>query len=195
MTDKGRQKWDKENSTYMRVLVMANGNELVGYSKCISMEERRDKVDLLTNWIIRDFETGYLDRNTKDPRITVLNRADWYRQVSKNPLQRDLMFTMYYDVMEWHDTKYAENKKLAQFFLRYYSLVRKNASATTIRNSLYVNSRAPRVDPLSTERPRFPALEDLNFYIVRLQNEGRYTSEQINHFYRSYKEKFFSHHF
>lgn len=188
--DKDR-KWDKENSTYMRVLVMQNGIELTGYSKSIGMEEKRDKVDVLTNWIVRDFEAGYLNKNNTDPRITLLRCADWYKQVSKNPLKHELMFTMYYDTMEWHNTRYASDKKLTVFLQKYFKLVRTNPTPTTVRDQLYVKTRAEKLDPLSTEKPRFLSIEDLNFYMNRLQNEARYTPDQINHFYNSYKQKYF----
>ncbi|MEK9157716.1 MAG: hypothetical protein AAB638_00855 [Patescibacteria group bacterium] len=185
------RKWDKENSTYFRVLALQNGKELTGYSKMIGMEEKRDKTDVLTNWIVRDFEGGYLDKNTSNPKITPLRCADWYKQVSRGPLQHELMFTMYYDTMEWHNTKYAENKNLVSFLKKFYDLVRKGVTATTIRNNLYVTARAEKLDPLSVDKPRFMSIEDLNFYLSRLQNEARYTPEQISHFYRTYKEKYF----
>src|ERR1041385_2015339 len=154
MKDK-TQKWDKENSTYCRVLVMENGRELTGYSKQIAMEEKRDKTDLLTNWIVRDFEGGYLDKNTTNPKITRLKCADWYKRISKDPLQHELMFTMYYDTMEWHNTKYSEDKKLVDFLRKFYWLVRKNPTAGTVKKSLYVFTRAEKTNPLSIERPRF----------------------------------------
>ncbi|MBS1489710.1 MAG: hypothetical protein JSS93_04220 [Bacteroidetes bacterium] len=191
MNDKIR-KWDKENSTYCRVLVMENGRELVGYSKKIGMEEKQDKTDVLTNWIVRDFEAGYLDKNTVNPKITRLKCADWYKRITKNPLEYELMFTLYYDTMEWHKTMYAEDKRLVEFLKKFYWLVRKNPTATTVRNSLYVTTRAEKTDPLSIERPRFMSIEDLNFYLSKLQNDGRFTPEQINHFYISYKEKYFT---
>ena len=191
MNDKIR-KWDKENSTYYRVLVMDNGRDLVGYSKKIGMEEKEDKTDVLTNWIVRDFEGGYLDKNTVNPKITRLKCADWYKRITKNPLEHELMFTLYYDTMEWHNTKYAEDKKLVEFLRKFYWLVRKNPTATTVRNSLYVSTRATKTNPLSTERPRFMSIEDLNFYLAKLQNDGRFSPDQINHFYTNYKEKYFT---
>jgi hypothetical protein len=61
-----------------------------------------------------------------------------------------------------------------------------------VRDNLYVSKRAEKLDPLSVEQPRFMSLEDLNFYVHRLQGEGRYTTEQISHFNTSYKNKYFS---
>jgi hypothetical protein len=186
------RKWDKENSTYFRVLVLQNGRDLTGYSKQIGMEEKRDKTDVLTNWIVRDFESGYLDPQTKNPKITPLRHADWYKQVSKNPLSHELMFTMYYDTMEWHNTKYADNKRLVEFLKKFYSMVRKpDITPTTLRDTLYVTKRAEKLDPLSIDKPRFMSIEDLNFYLNRLQGEARYSSEAIMHFYTSYKAKYF----
>ncbi|MCZ8020202.1 MAG: hypothetical protein O9302_03225 [Cyclobacteriaceae bacterium] len=187
-TDKFR-KWDKANSTFMRVLILRNGIELTGYSKKIGMEEKRDKTDVLTNWIIRDFEQGYLNKNNTDPRITELNYSDWYHRKTSSDFE--LMFTLYYDTVEWHNIKYAENKKLVEFLNRFFYLSKKNATANTLRDQLYVVKRAERLDPLSVDKPRFLSLEDLNFYLNRLQNEDRFTADQLQHFYTSYKQKYF----
>jgi hypothetical protein len=189
MTNKQFRKWDKANSTFMRVLIMQNGIELTGYSKKIGMEEKRDKTDVLTNWIIRDFEQGYLNKNNLDPRITALKYSDWYHR--KSVTEFELMFSLYYDTVEWHDIKYAKNKKLVDFLNRFCYLSKHNATANTIRDQLYVTKRAERLDPLSTEKPRFLSLEDLNFYMNRLQSEERFTNDQLQHFYTSYKQKYF----
>ena len=61
-----------------RVIYLQNGYTLTGYSKKVGQNERRDKVDLLTNWILRDLLNGYLDKATTNPKITPIERIEYY---------------------------------------------------------------------------------------------------------------------
>ncbi len=70
--------WDRAHSTFLRIIYLMNGYTLVGYSKKVGRNEKQDKIDLLTNWILRDLKNGYLDRATTNPKITPLDRIEYY---------------------------------------------------------------------------------------------------------------------
>jgi hypothetical protein len=188
---RAEKKWDKHNSTYFRVIRLQNGIELTGYSKKIGMEERRDKIELLINWIIRDFEAGYLDKNTTDPRITPTNYLEYYRIVNYSAKEYEHVFTLDYYAPQWSSSKFMADKRLTSFMVRFYSMMRSNSTPTAIRSALYITTRAEKLDPLDYSKPRFLSREDVQFFAVKLRAEGKYTIEQIDHFMREYINKYF----
>jgi hypothetical protein len=182
--------WDKKNSTFMRWMYFQNGNRFPGYSKKYGQTERRDKTDLITNWILRDLSGGYLDKHTTDPKITPLDFSDWYKQISPN--QWEPMFRLDYTCPQWYNTKYMEDRKLVAFLTNFYTMLRNGKSVSYIINALQVKTRAERLDPLGYDTPRFISIDDLNIYTHKLKAEGKYSNEQINHFYQNYKQKYFT---
>jgi hypothetical protein len=180
--------WDKINSTFIRIIYLKNGYTLTGYSKKVGRNERRDKIDLLTNWILRDFKNGYLDRSTDNPRITPLDRIEYAMQLNG---KIDPIVNLYYDYPDWVGIKWMSNKKFQSFITRFYDMVLKQVTPSEIVNRLEVRTRAPRFDPLDTSIPRFTSMRDLNSCVSRLKSDGDFPDEAINNFYRSYKEKYF----
>jgi len=180
--------WDKAHSTFIRIIYLQNGYTLTGYSKKVGRNERRDKVDLLTNWILRDFRNGYLDKNTTNNKITPIDRIEYY---TKRGESIDPIFNLYYDFPEWINTKWLENKKLVSFINRFYSLLRKGNNPSAIVNELEVRTRAPKQDPLDVSVRRFSSMIDLNTYIIHLRSASDIPTEAINHFYNKYKETHF----
>lgn len=180
--------WDKAHSTYMRVIYLQNGYTFTGYSKKVGRNERKDKVDLLTNWILRDLKAGYLDKRTTNPKITPIDRIEYFLKQSES---YEPILNLYYDFPEWVNTKWMENKKFYVFINRFYEMVRNQASVTTIANALEVRTRAQQQDPLDISIPRFSSMPDLNAYIHRLKTHTDLSGEAVDNFYRKYKEKYF----
>lgn len=179
--------WDKAHSTYMRIIYLKNGYTFTGYSKKVGRNERRDKVDLLTNWILRDLKAGYLDKHTTNPKITPVDRIEYFL---KRGDAHEPVVNLYYDFPEWINSKWMDNKKFFAFVNRFYSMLRSQASPTTIANALEIRTRAAAQDPLDISTPRFASMPDLNAYIYRLRNETDLSSEAVDNFYRKYKEKY-----
>jgi hypothetical protein len=181
--------WDRAHSTFVRVIYLQNGYTLTGYSKKVGRNERRDKIDLLTNWILRDLKNGYLDKLTKNPKITPTDRIEYYfkRGDSLEPI-----VNLYYEFPEWIDMKWTEQRKLVSFINRFYALVRKGVSPSAISNELEIRTRAPKQDPLDISIKRFISMIDLNAYVLRLRNESDLPKEAVDNFYSKYKEKHLS---
>lgn len=181
--------WDKANSTYMRVIYLKNGYTLMGYSKKCFRNERKDKIDLLTNWILRDLKSGYLNEKTARPGITPTERIEYflYRNQSYEPV-----ISLYYSFPEWTNTRWMDQKKFFVFIHRFYDMLRKNVSVPEIVNALEVRTRAQSQDLLDYSRPRFSTIPDLNAYIKKLKEDSDLSDEAIEHFYREYKQKYFN---
>ncbi|MBX2943590.1 MAG: hypothetical protein KF860_14725 [Cyclobacteriaceae bacterium] len=180
--------WDKAHSTYMRIIYLENGYTLTGYSKKVGRNERRDKVDLLTNWILRDLKAGYLDKNTTNPKITRVDRIEYFLRKGDS---YEPIINLYYEFPEWSNVKWMEYKKFYSFINRFYWMIRNQSTVTTIANALEVRTRAPKQDPLDISRPRFASLIDLNAYVHRLKSDSDLPSEAIENFYRKYTSKYF----
>jgi hypothetical protein len=180
--------WDKANSTYMRVIYLSNGISLVGYSKKYQLNERIDKVELLQNWILRDYKGGYLDRKTTDPKITPLDRIEYF--IKHNETYYPVI-NLYYDFPEWVNQKWMDNRKFFYFIKRFYEMIRQGHAPSAIINALEVRTRASAKDPFDLTSMRFPFMPDLNAYVHRLRLEGKYPEEAIENFYRKYIEKYF----
>lgn len=180
--------WDRENSTFVRTIYLTNGYTLTGYSKKVGRNERHDKIDLLTNWILRDLKNGYLDKETTR-KITPLDRIEYYRRNGDN---LDPIINLYYECPDWINTKWLDNKKLVSFINRLYSLMRKGLNAGAISNELEVRTRAPKQDPFDLSQKRFINMIDLNAYVLRLRNQSDLPNEAVDNFYRKYKEKYFT---
>ncbi|NOS92999.1 MAG: hypothetical protein HOP30_13830 [Cyclobacteriaceae bacterium] len=180
--------WDRENSTFVRTIYLTNGYTLTGYSKKVGRNERHDKIDLLTNWILRDLKNGYLDKETTR-KITPLDRIEYYRRNGDN---LDPIINLYYECPDWINTKWLDNKKLVSFINRLYSLMRKGLNAGAISNELEVRTRAPKQDPFDLSKKRFINMIDLNAYVLRLRNQSDLPNEAVDNFYRKYKEKYFT---
>jgi len=181
--------WDKSNSTYMRIIYLKNGYTLTGYSKKVGRNERQDKVDLLTNWMLRDLKSGYLDIKTTNPKITPVDRVEYF--IMKNQAY-ERVINLCYDFPEWVNIKWLEQKKFSSFIHRLYDMLRRNMSVTTITNALEVRTRAQNNDPLDISNRRFTTMPDLNAFIKKLKNESDLQDEAIEHFYRTYNEKYFT---
>jgi hypothetical protein len=109
--------WDKANSTYMRIIYLSNGVNLTGYSKKYMQNERRDKIDLLTNWMLRDFKNGYLDKRTSNQKITTLDHIEYF--IKQNDSYHPII-NLYYDFPEWINHKWMDQKKFFYFIKRFY---------------------------------------------------------------------------
>ena len=180
--------WDKTNSTYMRNIYLTNGYVFTGYSKKYRNNERRDKTDLLTNWILRDLKNGYLDKNSTNPKITEVDRIEYFKKTGTEYVP---VINLYYDFAEWPNQVWMDNRKFFAFIHKLYDMLRRGIPIPTIINTLEVRTRAPRVDPFFLDTPRFATLNDLNAYVFRLRQEGKFEKEEIENFYRKYLEKYF----
>lgn len=180
--------WDKANSTYMRVIYLQNGYTLTGYSKKVGRNERQDKTDLLTNWVLRDLKSGYLDQQTTNPKITPLDRIEYYW---KNNDSYSPIVNLYYSFPEWTNTQWTQNKKFFSFINRFYGMLRNGASVSQIANALEIRTRSRGIDPLDISTPRFASISDLNAYVHLLGSKSDLSQEVIQDFYNKYKGKYF----
>jgi len=181
--------WDKAHSTFMRVIYLRNGYTLTGYSKKVGRNERRDKIDLLTNWILRDLKNGYLDKSPSNTKITPLDRVEYF--LAKGNAYEPVL-NLYYDFPEWPNPSWMENRKLLTFINRFYGLIRKGLNPTAISNELEIRTRAPKHDPLDFSIRRFASMIDLNAYVVRLKTDSDLPADAVDNFYRRYKEIHFN---
>lgn len=179
--------WDKANSTYMRLIILENGVTLTGYSKKVGRNERKDKIDMLTNWILRDYKSGYLNSKTTNGRITTLDKIDYYQKVYN---EYEPVITLTYTHPEWINTRWMENKKFYVFIQRLYDFIYKNKDESFIINSLEVRTRSYTNDPLDLSVFRFASIRDLNAFTDRLKKQQDYPNEAIAHFYREYLNKY-----
>jgi hypothetical protein len=181
--------WDKANSTFMRLIVLLNGVTLTGYSKKVARNERNDKIDLLTNWILRDFKNGYLNRRTKNEKITQLDYIDYYKKTDND---YEPIIKLTYTHPEWLNPQWMENRKLYVFINRFYDFIEKGKDESFIINALEVKSRTAPQDPFNISFVRFTSIRDLNAYVDKLKNQNDLSMEAIEHFYRAYCAKHFS---
>jgi hypothetical protein len=180
--------WDREGSTYVRIITFTDGKQLTGYSKKIGNNERRNPVDGLTNWILRDYIGGYLDARSDKAIANPTSRIDYYLNQTQ-----DRIISLTYAAPDWTQ-KAAENKKLFNWINRFYAMIRAGKPSSEIENFLMVRTRERNRDELDYSVQRFFTLSDLNFYFNLLLEQKRYTAEAIHHFYREYKLKWFSTH-
>lgn len=179
--------WDKANSTFMRLIVLSNGVTLTGYSKKVARNERNDKTDLLTNWILRDYKNGYLNMRTNNEKITQLNYIDYFKKID-NDFEPIIKLT--YTHPEWLSPTWMENRKLYVFINRFYDLILKGKDESFIINALEVRSRTSLQDPFNLSFFRFTSIRDLNAYVNKLKNQNDLSMEAIEHFYREYTKKY-----
>lgn len=179
--------WDKVNSTYMRNIYLVNGYVFTGYSKKYKNNERKDKIDLLTNWILRDLKNGYLDEHTQNPKITETNRIEYFEKKGSDYIH---IITLYYQFAYWENQSWMDNHKFSAFIARFYDMIEKKIPVAAIVNALEIRTRAPKADPFSIEHPRFLKVKDLNAYVLQLRREGKYPMEEIENFYRKYLNKY-----
>lgn len=186
-TIKNNPVWDKANSTYMRLINLENGVTLTGYSKKVGRNERKDKIDLLTNWILRDFKSGYLNKRTTNGKITTLDKIDYYSKIHN---QYEPVITLTYNHPEWVNPKWMEIRKFYVFIQRFYDFIYSNRDESFIINALEVRTRTHAIDPLDLSVFRFATVRDLNSFTDRLKQQQEFPQEAIEHFYREYLNKY-----
>lgn len=183
--------WDKVYSTYKRTLYLINGRELTGYSKQIGKQERNDKIDLLTNWIIRDYEGGYLNDQSRDLRKSKLKEAIWWRIKDASKNEFEPIFTLKYNNVIWHSVIFYNNEVLRRRIERFYHLVRYGAPTEEFRRTLYVSGRGARTpEPLSLEWKKWPTRQELLAHLGSKEIQDFYGENEIQAFYQSYIEKY-----
>ncbi len=178
--------WDRQGSTYVRIISFADGKEMTGYSKKINFTERRNPVDALTNFILRDYMGGYLDAKSEKALANPTIRIDYYLNRTQ-----ERIVSLTYVTPDWTQ-KGAENKKLLNWVNRFYAMIRSGKSPAEIEDALMVRTRERNRDELDTSYQRFFTLTDLNYYFNMLLDQKKYPEEAVHHFYRSYKEKYFN---
>lgn len=181
--------WDRKESTFVRSIHLETGVSLTGYSKKVGRNERRDKTDLLTNWILRDYKNGYLDRKTTRS-IDRLDRIEYYKKIDND---YELVIILHYTFADWGRSRWITNKKFFSFINRFYSMIEMGRSISEIVNALEVRTKASPQDPLDISVCRFPTMRDLNAYVVYLKTETDIPHDAIDSFYEKYKQKYFNH--
>lgn len=181
--------WDKTGSTYKQIIVFSSGKVLVGFSKRMGFHERNDKIDLLTNWILRMYRDGYLEKNNQNK--TDIDRIEYYINFRGQHLMN-----LYYKYPEYMlDDLIIENeyKKLVIFLKKFYDMIDKGIQADEIYRKLYTKNRSSSAthDHLSLDKKRFDTLEHLRRYANDLKLERIRPPGEVDHFVIKYCEKFF----
>lgn len=192
MTDKANKfnktlLWDKENSTFIqRIVLHQSRKEFFGYSKKIAFEEKNDKDAVLINWIIRMYETGYLDeKSTQRDKIEYI---EYFRNDKPDPT---FIVRLYYRYPEWNPA-FLNNKRLVHFINKFYSMIEQGVGVAYIKKSLYINSRSKASDPLDLSVHRFSNERHLANFCADILNKQLRPEGEIQHFFHQYKQKYFS---
>lgn len=183
-----KAQWDKDNSTFYRNILLMGKPLLVGYSKKMGMHERNDKMAVLINWIIRDYESGYLD--PKNNRVDRIEKVEYFEKSNDRHL-----FNLHYSYPEYVDPYLLEDdefKPVVDFLNKFYTLIKQGVATYEIRQKLYIKGRSrPKEDPLDVSKRRFAQFEDLRNYVADLLLAGRVTPKQAEDFVVRYSEKWF----
>lgn len=185
-----RDNWDPLNSTFGRIIYFQGGKKLTGYSKKAKFPEPRDKIGMLTNWILRDYYHGYLDRNN-----TTKSQIEFTEIYHLPPNRTDppVMIRLYYDFPEYGYNYLGWDKELDQWINRFYKLIEEGRSREDIFQALIKNLRGNKQyeDPLRLECGRFKSPGDLSKYCLYLMENNIRTKGEVEQFYKTMLEKCF----
>ncbi|MEP0366866.1 MAG: hypothetical protein ABJN36_11395 [Cyclobacteriaceae bacterium] len=182
--------WDKIGSTYKQIIVFTSGKALVGFSKKIGFHERNDKIDLLTNWILRMYRDGYL--NMKNPTRTEIDRIEYYNNLNGQHLM-NLRYEYPEVLCDDINLNNEYYKKLRVFINKFYDKVGTGVADHEIYRQLYVKTRKGKItnDLISIDQKRFENKDQLNLYARDLINIRKMPFGEVEHFVRKYCQKHF----
>lgn len=183
-----KSKWDPLHSTFAQRILFSNGNELTGYSKRMNFAEKKDKLGVICNMILRDYRYGYLDEQNraKDP----IEYIEFYHlEISRMDPPR--MVRLYYNFFEF-DFNYVNWKDghFAHWLEKFYKMIEEKRSIDAMWNALYFKPRrTANEDPLSLNKV-FTNAGHLANYCVWLIEKNIRPKGEVEHFYKKYMEKF-----
>ncbi len=202
---------DPFKSTFKRITYLKNGYTFVGYSKAKDLKyfdkdsnewitkeksEKKDKIGLICNWILREYKNGYLQIN--HPHKTETDRIEFSMHSPLGSLQYLPIVTLYYTFPDWANSVWFGKKEFEEFekwIAKFYRLIKMQSPYDEMHRLLFygreTNSQNKEArDTFSTKHRRFSTIEDLNAYCATLRDE--YARGEIMHFYNEYKAKYFN---
>ncbi|HYF69470.1 MAG TPA: hypothetical protein VD884_15100 [Ohtaekwangia sp.] len=195
--DKNSQKRDSRQSKFRHWIYFENGKNFPGYSKTFGWDEKRAAQDNLINLILRiGCDNQYLVRGgvTKSGvKLDALDKITYSINKSTDkevPDWHDFL-QLNYDYPEWLDSRYQE-PKIVHFLAQLYDKLKRKVEPCAIFNDLYIKTKAPRIDPLSTETKRFYTVMDLDAHCYKLRCQKTYSEDDIEGFRLKYTAKYFS---
>jgi hypothetical protein len=172
--------WDKINSTYIHEIKFKNGKVITGYSKKINNNERNDKIDDLTNRILRFWRDGYLNEhnNSKDE---IEYMAFFLNKSETIPI---LTLTYTYPVI---DAPEFLTPKLEKFLHNFYE----DKNEHNVFNKYYVHTQTRTIDKFDTSKKRFLTHNNLIDYCKQIVFKEPELRQETEDFYLSYKRLYF----
>jgi hypothetical protein len=167
--------YDRENSTYKQYIFFTNGKMIEGYSKKVGFAEPVDATNCLTNFILRMYIKGYLRPGTRyDPidNITYL-----YNKTNQH------IVTCYYDFPEFNPEILSDEKKVS-WITNFYKDINDGKKLSYIEKKYHRRGRKTSEPTLDVTTHAFVSPDHLIRKIKVLFQEGRFSMEQITHFYR-----------
>jgi len=178
--------WDEAGSTWIQLIYFKNGKLMQGYSKRVNFDEKGNKISLLTNWILRMFKAGYLDRTNQDK--TEIEYIEYFR----NHIEPELVLRLYYDTYEIHCPDLQNNVSLRKFLRTFYQYIEIGKTSDYIYTKLYDSKPVPFQNPLDLTKHRFIEPGLLFKYCRTLILDKKASVEETKAFYVQYLSKFFN---
>lgn len=178
--------WDEQGSTWVQIVYFKNGKIMQGYSKRVNFDEKADKIALLTNWILRMYKAGYLDKNNEGK--TEIEYMEYFR----NAMQPELVLRLYYNTYELPDVALQENIQMRTFLKRFYELIELNKTPEFINTKLMVANRAAFENPLDLSVHKFIEPKMLFEYCRNLVIDKKASGGETKSFFQQYLSKYFN---
>lgn len=172
--------WDSENSTYCQEISFTDGRTIVGYSRKIGFAEMRDKKKLLTNWILRSYQGGYLNATHRSKGVVCIKYSKMIEGRYKHFL------TLYQDYPEWVPNLYDD--KIQLFLNKFYFFKREGKDPYQL---LYERKKDKQYNPIDLDSQRFFNRNDLRLHCVRIINDGVREKSELQNYYIKYVKKYF----
>lgn len=174
--------YDIENATYRQFIKFVNGKSIDGYSKKVDFAEPVDANNCLTNFILRMYVLGYLRLGSKYDPIEYI--AYQFNHTGNH------IVTCYYDWPEINPD-HIGNSRLVNWLKNFYADINLNKGSTYIQKKHYRRGREAYDHELDISRHAFLTPDHLIKKVQRLFQEGRFSVDQITHYYRQALQIYF----
>jgi len=171
-------------STYFQKIILSNGVILKGYSQKSGFAEKTDKDDLLINFILRMYQSGYFDKDNVGTKKQ-LEQIEYYLNDSFEPIH---ILNLYYDTFELIRTDFELSPKVMRFLTRFYE-VKKDSRKSKVLDELYQKQKQT-IDIFDLSKKRFITKKSLVEYCYLMIDQKKCTKAEAEHFYQKYLLKF-----
>ena len=179
--------WDERGSTFCQLIRFTNGKSIQGYSKRVGFNERNNKIDLLTDWILRNLVGGYLDQ--KNPSKSEIDCIEFYRNEIDGSAK--LILRLHYTHYEIDKNNFEDPSKLLKFLRRFYERVNAGHHAMEIYNELKIRVKQRSENLLSLERHIFQDPIQLLHHCQKIIKTRKHQPSEVRDFFGQYMSRFF----